>query len=160
MRFIIQFQDIPRDCACVVKAEMHLKYAYTHKFLEYTEGEAPIITRHLCTHQVIRHWDETVGSCTYMNTPNDYLDERTDLVTLTCDDTIGRQLSNGYVPFDVTPAVRNWVNGDDNYGIVLIDLNEDMEGRDRHFWSSKGPPENRPYLKLTFHKKEGYAFIK
>ena len=155
LRFIVQFEDIPSDCAFVVKAEMHLMYAYTCKFEEYTERDAPIITRHLCTHQVLCPWDETVGSSTYMNTPTDYLDEHTDCVTLASNDTIAKKRPNGYVPFDVTSAARNWVKGDPNCGLIVIDLNESMKGRDRHFYSSKGPSGSRPYLKLTYHKKEG-----
>lgn len=136
-----------------------MKYVDADKIIQFTDIKSPTNIWHLCTYQVLRPWDETIGSSTYMNTPKDYLDEHTDRVTFISNSrgivAVARPVSNGYVPFDITPAVKNWVNGDHNYGIVVIDLNEDMVGRDRHFWSSKGESKNRPYLELTYHKKKG-----
>lgn len=38
--------------------------------------------------------------------------------------------------FDITKAVRNWKNGDSNYGVLMMATNEDALGRDNRFYSN------------------------
>ena len=41
----------------------------------------------------------------------------------------------GYMEFDVTVAVKNWLAGEPNYGLLLWDTIEKVDGRDLHFYS-------------------------
>ena len=38
--------------------------------------------------------------------------------------------------FDITEAMRNWQNGDPNYGVLLRATNENALGRDIRFYSN------------------------
>ena len=146
-RFVVQFEDIPNDCSKVVEAVMYLKYAYAHK---PSGTKAPLITRNLCVHQILRDWDEeAIGSTTYMNESTDYNSQCVDIITMT-PDSIEGQLANGFIPFDITEPAKNWLKGDANYGILVRDMNEDVLGRDRHFHSRESPTKDwRPYIGIT-----------
>ena len=151
-RFVIQFENITNNCTQVDSAVMYLQYGYAHK-AEWILEE-PTLTRQLCTYQILSSWDEeTFGGSTYMTAGTDYVPNCMDLVTLT-NDTIEGQLPSGFVPFDITEAARSWVSGADNNGILVLDLNEDLDGRDRRFWSREGPPRNWPYLEITCGNNE------
>ena len=49
--------------------------------------------------------------------------------------TVNTNRPAGFVEFDVTNAVRNWRNGNSNYGVLLRATNENSEGRDIRFFS-------------------------
>lgn len=157
-RFVIQFEDLPRHCTNVERAVMYLKYAYAHKASWMSDNEVPYITRELNTHRILRPWDEQTVFSTYMEAGIDYIPEPMEKVALPYEGNEG-QLANGYVPFSVIQAVKKWAGGATNCGILVMDLKEDVLGRDRRFWSSKGPPENRPYLEVTFHSNGGCKCI-
>ena len=146
-RFVVQFEDISRNCSEVIRAVMYLKYAYAHKD---PNSLAPLVTRNLCVHQVLREWDEnTIGSKTYMSENTDYNRQCVEIVTMTRDSIEG-QLANEFVPFDITEVAKAWVRGDDNYGVLVRDMNEDVLGHDRRFHSSESPTEDcRPYMDIT-----------
>ena len=42
----------------------------------------------------------------------------------------------GFMEFDITEAMRNWRNGDPNYGVLLRATNENDVGRDVRFYSN------------------------
>ena len=147
-RYVIQFQDIPGDCACVVKAVMYLK--------QHPDSGPP--NDHLCTHQMLCSWDEETANS--MNSGSDYLVDHTDKFTIPpVGKEIAGKLSGGYALFDVTPAVRNWVNGDPNNGFLVTDLIEDESRILFHIWGCDDPSEHHPYLQVTFHSKEGYVYM-
>ena len=147
-RFVVQFEDISNNCSKVAEAVMYLKYAYAHSG---TIG--PLVTRYLCVHQILRDWDEgSIGSTTYMNENTDYNSQCVDIVTMT-PGSIEGQLANGFVPFDITELAKNWLKGDANYGILVRDINEDVLGRDRRFYSRESSTEDRrPYIGITCSK--------
>ena len=41
-----------------------------------------------------------------------------------------------FMEFDITEAMRNWQNGDPNYGVLLRATNENDLGRDVRFYSN------------------------
>ena len=53
------------------------------------------------------------------------------------------------VRMDVTQAAKNWVNGAQNYGILVRVINEDVVKRDRRFYSREAASANRPYLEVA-----------
>ena len=42
----------------------------------------------------------------------------------------------GFMEFDITEAMRNWRNGDPNYGVLLMATNENDLGRSIRFYSN------------------------
>ena len=66
-----------------------------------------------------------------------------------CLDTVSLQAHIGkgtLIRFDITAAAKNWVNGAQNYGILVKDVLEITISRDRRFYSSEAGAANRPYL--------------
>lgn len=155
---IWRFQDVPSDCACVVRAVMYLKWILP-SFPVHTDSEGP--ARTISTHQMLRKWNEGTVSLGDLNSGTDFVADHTDTFTVHpgSNGVVGK-LSNGYVPFNVTTAVRNWVNGDPNNGILLMDpmLNEAMSEL-RLYWQFWGTgsgvsAEDYPYIEVSYHSKE------
>lgn len=161
---MMQFQDVPSDCACVVKAVMYLKWR-PPIFSALTKSEGP--ARHMSTHQMLREWDEgefiSLGD---LNSGTDFVADHTDTFTVhPGSNGVVVNLSNGYAPFDVTTAVRNWVNGDPNHGILLMEPmgNETVPEQLIYcgFWGTGSgvPTEDYPYIEVSFHSKERCVYI-
>ena len=56
---------------------------------------------------------------------------------------------SGYVEFDVTVAVKNWLAGEPNYGLLIWDTTETADGRDIRFYSHEQTDTNRrPFLSV------------
>ena len=103
---------------------------------------------------MLHSWDEQTAS----STPTHYLVDHTDEIEISLGGRSG-QISNGRVTADVTTTVRNWVNGDPNNGILVIDCYEAMLEGWYRFWSCEAPSEHCPYIQVTFHSKEGYVHV-
>ena len=54
----------------------------------------------------------------------------------------------GYVEFDVTDAVRDWADGQPNYGLLLWATNETEEGRDMRFYGRKKEEQFQPFIQV------------
>ena len=52
----------------------------------------------------------------------------------------------GFIDFDITPIVENWVNGDTDYGVMLRATDETISGQSPQFVTDEGPVDDRPYL--------------
>lgn len=50
---------------------------------------------------------------------------------------------------DVTPAVRNWISGTDNYGIMIRATDESSSAGRRDFGSKEGDASKRPVLEVV-----------
>ena len=56
---------------------------------------------------------------------------------------------SGYMKFDVTPAVKNWANGEPNYGLLVWAMNEYLLGRGIRFYSKEHSDTSKhPVLKV------------
>ena len=56
---------------------------------------------------------------------------------------------SGYMEFDVTIAVKNWFAGDPNYGLLVWDVTENLDGRDIRFYSRESSDTNkRPFVNV------------
>ena len=112
-RFVIQFQDIPQSCGTVLNATMVLTYSHSHQVRP--PPFVPPGTRVLCAYQILRYWDEqTIGHTTYMSSGSDYNSNCLDRATL-----LPWPGKGTLVRMDVTQAAKNWVNGAQNYGILV-----------------------------------------
>ena len=56
---------------------------------------------------------------------------------------------SGFMEFDITEAMRNWQNGDPNYGVLLMATNENDLGRDVRFYSNaEGDRSRHAYVNV------------
>ena len=142
-RFVIQFQDIPQSCGTVLSATMVLTYSHSHQVRP--PPFVPPGTRVLCAYQILRYWNEqTIGHTTYMSSGSDYNSNCLDMATL-----LPWPGKGTLVRMDVTQAAKNWVNGAQNYGILVRVIHEDVVKRDRRFYSREAASANRPYLEVA-----------
>ena len=58
----------------------------------------------------------------------------------------------GYVEFNVTEAMDNWMNGEPNYGLLVLATNENIDGRELQFFSKDMPDpgcEYHPFVNVV-----------
>ena len=120
---------------------MYVYYSYAHKASWHTVQQTPFISRPIEVYQVRQSWNEAQSTSTrrlngvnwsspYLSlTGNDAGPEVLDQVT------VFTSRPTGFMEFDVTDAVRNWCNGQGNYGLLLRATNEYTPGRDIRFYS-------------------------
>ncbi len=152
-RSLVQFEDLPSQCKSIKWAKMYLYFHYAHKASWQSVDVVPYIERGLAVHQVKKPWrEEEVTSShrdsgTLWSQPYLALDD-TDAATYSQDAvTIFTGRPAGYVEFDITEAMRNWKDGQPNYGLLVWATNEDVEGRDLRFYS-RDNTENKPLIRV------------
>ena len=120
---------------------MYLYFWHAYKSSWDSEQDSPYLPCQLQVHQVNQEWSETQATRDnrLTNTPwsQDYLAiDGTDASPYVLDSVgIFTGRPSGYVEFDVTTAVENWLDGDSNYGLLVWDTTEDVDGRDLRFYS-------------------------
>ena len=155
-RSLVQFNisNMPSTCN-VTFAKMYLKFWYAYKDSNDSIQEAPYLSRQLQVHQVKKEWSEnqTTQENRLLGTPwtAPYLAVNgTDASSYALDCVImytGRPAD--YVEFDVTVAVKNWLAGEPNYGLLVWDFTEDVDGRDLRFYSrEQSDTSKRPFLNV------------
>ena len=157
-RFLVQFENLPSQCSRVEWAKMYVFYVYAHKASWHSVQKTPFISRTLQLHQVKKHWSETQATSTYrtLGTPwsKPYLAlDGTDASPHALDSvTVFTSRPRGFIEFDVTEAVRNWQDGDSNYGILVWATNEGDPGRDLRFYSrSYSDASKHAVIKVLCH---------
>ena len=132
---------------------MYLNYWYAHKASFDSVQHVPFLSRRLQVHQINKDWSETQAtqenrfsgmpwSAPYLaidgTDASAYVQDCVPLYT-------GRP--PGYIEFDVTDAVKNWLAGDPNYGLLLWDVTENVDGRDIRFYSRENTDiKKKPWL--------------
>ena len=154
-RILIKFDtsDVPTTCQ-VVHAKMYIHFLYAHKASYQTVQQAPYLSRPLQVHQMKRQWLESVATSTYRlpgfqwSQPNAalgvdfsyYVEDTVTMVAIR---------PRGYVEFDVTNAMKKWLNGEPNYGLMIWDPTETIPGRDIRFYSREHQEANyRPFMNV------------
>ena len=156
-RILIKFDivgDVPSTCN-VTFAKMYLNFWYAHKPSFQSVQQAPYLSRRLQAHQINKDWSETQAtqenrlSGTPWSAPYLAIDG-TDASTYVQDCIplyTGRPA--GYIEFDVTVAVKNWLSGDPNYGLLIWDVTENIDGRDIRFHSRENSDiYKKPFLNV------------
>ena len=155
-RSLLKFSisDIPSTCN-VTFAKMYLKFWYAHKASFHTVQKSPYLSRQLQVHQIKKEWSETQAtqenrlSGTPWSAPYLAVDG-TDASSYVLDCVImytGRPAD--YVEFDVTVAVKNWLAGEPNYGLLVWDVMENFDGRGLRFYSrEQSDTSKRPFLNV------------
>ena len=152
-RFLAQFENLPGNCTKMKWAKMYVHFWYAHKASFQSVSGAPYIVRDLQVRQVKRSWSETEVTSIYRsngvrwNQPYLAIDG-TDAQRRVQDTvTIFTGRPAGYIEFDITKAMRSWMKGRPNYGLLVLATNEGEEGRDLRFYS-RNASENHPYVNV------------
>ena len=160
-RSLIQFEDpIIESGQEIDWAKMYLYFWYGHKASWHTVYYTKYIPRTLQVHQVKKDWVEEEATSVLRRTGVAWSKQYLALDGIDADPrpldavTIYTDRPEGYVEFDVTGAVRNWVNGEPNHGLVVWATNETEEGRDLRFYGRKG--KEQPFIQVLC-KKSRYS---
>lgn len=145
-RSLIQFHPITStDCAStnVRWAKLYIYFEYAHKSSWLSIQNAPYISRPLQVHMVKKEWNEAEATSLRrlngVNWGSQWLGlNNVDAEALPQDTAtiIYARRPKGFVEFDVTNAVKSWINNGNNYGLLLRALDEDVDGRDLRFFSN------------------------
>jgi hypothetical protein len=156
-RSLLQFQDLSWNCTHIKWAKMYVYFAYSHKPSFHSVKQSPYISRPLQVHQVKQQWSETQATSVYRLTGKEWnkpwlaLDgSDADPNGLLCEPvTVYTSRPSGFMEFDITEAMRNWQNGDPNYGVLLRATNENDLGRDVRFYSNaEGDRSRHAYVNV------------
>jgi hypothetical protein len=156
-RSLLQFQDLSWNCTHIKWAKMYVYFAYSHKPSFHSVKQSPYISRPLQVHQVKQQWSETQATSVYRLTGKEWnkpwlaLDgSDADPHGLLCEPvTLYTYRPSGFMEFDITEAMRNWQNGDPNYGVLLRATNENDLGRDVRFYSNaEGDRSRHAYVNV------------
>ena len=155
-RSLIKFgnieNDVPSTCN-ITYAKMYLNYWYAHKASFYSVQQVPFLSRRLQVHQINKDWSETQATqenrFSGMPWSAPYLAINGTDASAHVQDCVPLYTGRppGYIEFDVTDAVKNWLGGDPNYGLLLWDVTENVDGRDIRFYSRENTDiKKKPWL--------------
>ena len=155
-RSLIRFEDIPSNCTYVNYAMMYLYYEYSHKASWQSVTQTPFIIRIIQAHRVLKSWSETQAtsirrnSTEFWHQPYLGLDDTDASSCPTGHTIIYTRRAPGFVEVEVTSAVREWMAGKPNYGLLIWATNEDQLGRGTRFNSKYHSDSSRhPYIQLN-----------
>ena len=154
-RTLIKFDTsrVPTTCQ-VVHAKMYIHFWYTHKASYLTVQQVPYLSRPLQVHQMRRQWSKSVATSTYrlpgVRWSQQYAALGVDFSYHVEDKvTMVANRPRGYVEFDVTNAVKKWLGGEPNYGLMIWDPTETTPGREIRFFSRERPESSyKPFLNV------------
>ena len=132
---------------------MYLYFDYAHKASWHSVDQSPNLEHELNVHQVLKDWDEySVTSTNTGITGSSWYDDYLDISGLDIDaySTQAGYTSTEYLPsfnhrwveFDVTNAVKNWLQGEENYGLLIKVNDETIDTRDLRFFSRENTQDN------------------
>ena len=139
-RSLLQFTSPPSSCR-INSATLYLRFVYAHKGSAFSWRQVPLFPRTIVVHRVLKSWSESEATAFKRISNANWSQRFLALGT----DAVKERTSSGvvvYPPFqkgqiwygiDVTCAVRDWKNGQPNYGLLIRALHEDRPGRDLRF---------------------------
>jgi len=159
-RTLVQFDSITKEDCPIERlrwAKMYIWYEYAHKWSAQTVYDAPFKSRALQVHRVKQQWKESeatrfqrmsgvswgtpwlgIDNVDAEIIPQDYQPTR-----------IYTSRPKSYVEFDVTLAVKSWIQGKANYGLLMYALDENTDARDIRFLSSESDDEGKhPFVNV------------
>ena len=157
-RTLIKFgnieSNVPSTCN-VTFAKMYLNFQFAGKASFLSVQQVPYLSRRLQVQQINKDWSEAQAtrdnrfsgmpwSAPYLaidgTDASAYVQDCVPLHT-------GRP--SGYMEFDVTVAVKNWFAGEPNYGLLVWDVTENLDGRDIRFYSREISDTNKkPFVNV------------
>ena len=157
-RSFIKFNNLPSLYTGnkIISAKLNIYHQYESGGGDPQTYPTLDIFNEMDVHKVTSAWAETDTSWTDFPT-NDT--EILDYIKLPSMGNQSRSLTFNYFrTLDITKAVYDWYNGEDNYGIVIKRNNEELGpyGLLSYFWSSDGPYSSEtPYLEIEFANNTG-----
>ena len=155
-RSLLRFEDIPSACTNVNHAMMYLYYLYSHKASWQSVTQAPFITRTIQAHRILKSWQETQTTYARINSTSYWHQQYLGIDDTDANDcptghaTIYAGRPSGFIEIDVTSAVRDWIAGKPNYGLLIWATNENQNGRDTRFYSNFHTDSlKHPYLLIN-----------
>ncbi|VFN05680.1 MAG: Disaggregatase related repeat-containing protein [Candidatus Kentron sp. G] len=155
---LVQFEELPTECSAddIRMAKMYLYFSYAHKASWHSVEESPNISRPLAVQRVLKKWEETEATSTQRMSGKSWRQEYLGLDNIDAEATpqgiptyYHSHRPSGYMEFDVTPAVKNWAEGERNYGLLVWAMNEYEVGRDIRFYSREySDTDKHPVLKV------------
>ena len=144
-RFLVQFENIPTSCTAIKWAKLYLYSAYSGRPSGLSPTQAPDWSRTLQVHQVLVSWIESQATSIYRQTSPQLLPwsepylslDGTDAVWYPQDSFTMSQQPPSYIPFDITEAARNWLEGNQNNGLLVWATDENIPGTDLRFYSRR-----------------------
>ncbi|XP_028407893.1 uncharacterized protein LOC114530526 [Dendronephthya gigantea] len=140
-RSLMRFQNIPAECILPLEATLHIYFVYAHK--ASSVPSLPDVTRHIVAHTVLKSWSESKATSTERGVGSGLKWERQwlDLGKDAANDaiystTVTATPGGKWYTLDVTPQAQKWKSGGSNYGLLLRDTHEVIEGRDFRFASN------------------------
>ena len=120
-------------------------------------GNVPNIPRTFQVHQIKKEWSETSATSSYRtegvewSSPYLALDgSDADAITVSTVNSRESKAQPGYIEFDITQAVQNWVSNDQpNYGVMIYATNEHERGLDVRFYSRESESGRQPMLVVS-----------
>ncbi|KAK3748807.1 hypothetical protein QZH41_016019, partial [Actinostola sp. cb2023] len=151
-RSLVQFESLNSSHCETNKvrwAKMYLYFQYSHKASSQSVSSSPYISRPLQVHLVKKEWKESQATSSVrvkgVNWALPWLDLNNDAESTPqyCPTTIYAGIVSGFVEFDVTRAVKSWVSGQPNYGLLVLAINENKYGRSVRFYSNAEADKNK-----------------
>jgi len=159
-RTLVQFESITEE-DCPIEnlrwAKMYIWYEYSHKWSAQSVYDAPFTSRPLEVHRVNQEWKESEAtkfnrmSGVNWGTPWLGIDNvDAEIIPQDYQPTwIYTSRPQSYVEFDVTLAVKSWIQGKPNYGLLINALDENTDARDIRFLSSESGDEGKyPFVNV------------
>lgn len=149
-RILIQFEDITKkDChhKKLLWAKMYLHFEYMHKASWMSMSQCPAYPITMNVHRVKKSWKESEATKTHRMKDATWSQPYLDIYDNDAEYRIQKRPTviytarpSGFVEFDVTLAVKDWLKGkEENYGLLIWAAEEDVDGRDFRFASNQDP---------------------
>lgn len=146
-RSLIQFQSISSYHCPVTKvrwAKMYVYFEYAHKWSSQTIHDAPYTSRPVQVHRVKKKWKEAEATSNQrlngVNWGSQWLDCNNNVdaeaIPQEPPTTIYARRPKGFVEFDITRAVKRWIQYGNNNGLLLRATDDNVDGRDLRFFSN------------------------
>jgi len=153
-RTLVQFETITKNECPIDRlrwAKMYIWYEYSHRWSAQTVYDAPFTSRPLQVHRVKQEWKASEATRfqrmigVNWGTPWLGIDDVDAEITPQENQPtrIFTRRPKSYVEFDVTLAVKSWIMGEPNYGLVIYALDENTDARDIRFLSSDSREQSK-----------------
>jgi len=166
-RTLVQFESITKY-ECPIErlrwAKMYVWYEYSHRWSAQTVYDAPFTSRPLRVHRVKQEWKESEATRFQrkngVNWGTPWLgidDVDAEIIPQENQPTkIFTSRPKSYVEFDVTRAVKSWILGKPNNGLLIYALDENTDARDIRFLSSEsGEKSKYPFVNVMCDYQKG-----
>ena len=154
-RALYQFEQLPATCTNIAWAKMYLYFIYAHKASWQTVQSAPYSPQGIQVHQLMQEWRESEATQflrlvgVNWNTPYVGLDNIDASPIPTTTGAVFTSRPAGFMEFDITSAIKNWQQGQANYGVMIWSLSENSDRRDLRFASKENADsQKRPFVNV------------